>query len=1077
MTPGDPQDDTNRRRWRSRRQRKARNSRPCEAHRGAAGKARTPAAGNARTPAAGKARTPAAGNARTPAAGNARTPAAGNARTPAAGKARTPAAGNARTPAAGNARTPAAGNARTPAAGNARTPAAGNARTPAAGNARTPAAGNARTPAAGNARTPAAGNARTPAAGNARTPAAGNARTPAAGNARTPAAGNARTPAAGNARTPAAGNARTPAAGNARTPAAGNARTPYPALTWTDVCRCYGRRAPTANSSRHCCWWVTKMVQAQETDASTRRKIFDAVGFTFPNRLLKSAGGPEGDIYRALGVTIFSCFCTDSELVLHHHVTSKIPLFNDIIVEPPGGSDEEQTTHHSMVEDCYQCLLAIGATQAGRAQLIARDSVPVLCQAVIRKMYGYGQAMQIMRQLLAEHGRELWNTHGDALTHLLTAMAKEFTDADDISKFVLCEDLGLLLSGRDKDSGDFLHYTWAEDILNGLSEILGSYIGPEQRNPAHCPAQNRETRPTVPYSCCVPKCNIRPRTEKPGPLSCTLAAYLNVTSGPEQRNPALELASLMLDHLGIEWAMSANVKFVLLLVNLACVEVRMVLEDPDLKQVFQKSALMSACYNILESAIMFTSCTPNSDLPLNPKQIEQFVESLQGAYVGVTFFLAQVAEQPQDTWTHPLVTASVRVLGAWLAEETSALREEVYGLLPFLIKLGWVVLPAVSLSLDDTEDQSKGAAGVSSLSEEMQELDLQTEHEKEQYLPKSGVLSFLLPGLCHLTAEPRPRALLLQLQVHQVLARCLQLHLANFLGTKDHQSEMALRTLCGIFLNLLVLSPQPLTSNPNMAALLNRIMGAVPQLGKFLLLLLFVCCPEHTVLLANFVVMCLMQARGVKDLQETSVTRHFFRTAVEFLGGAYHVTRGGEQKHLSVSPAYSPHWDSISELWFLGMQGGNFVPALVSCIPQLPWLPAIFLETGLLKNVVALLQDIPGGEFDLDTVDLYQNMVVEVAKHDGKCQQWLQQNGGLEVARVPNMTVLASPDDRYMWPYHFSFPFFSVDVGAGDNRIMNGSEFPRVVKETSDLVSAPSPRAERSLGMDELQRCLRSAQP
>ncbi|XP_035682489.1 neurochondrin-like [Branchiostoma floridae] len=81
---------------------------------------------------------------------------------------------------------------------------------------------------------------------------------------------------------------------------------------------------------------VTKMVQAQQTDASTRRRIFDAVGFTFPNRLLKSAGGPEGDIYRALGVTIFSCFCTDSELVLHHHVTSKIPLFNDIIVEPPG---------------------------------------------------------------------------------------------------------------------------------------------------------------------------------------------------------------------------------------------------------------------------------------------------------------------------------------------------------------------------------------------------------------------------------------------------------------------------------------------------------------------------------------------------------------------------------------------------------------------------------------------------------------------------------------------------------------------------------------------------------------------
>ncbi|XP_035682705.1 neurochondrin-like [Branchiostoma floridae] len=669
----------------------------------------------------------------------------------------------------------------------------------------------------------------------------------------------------------------------------------------------------------------------------------------------------------------------------------------------PSDSPEDQTTHNSMVEDCYQCLLAIGATQPGRTQLIARDSVPVLCQAVIKKMYGYAQAMQIMRQLLVEHGRELWNKHGDALTQLLTAMAKEFTDADDISKFVLCEDLGLLLSGRDKDAGDFLHYNWAEDVLNGLLDILGSYIGPEQRNPAlelaslmldHLSPEQRnlalelaslmldhlsqEQRNPALELASLMLDHLSPEQRNP---ALELASLMLDHLSPEQRNPALELASLMLDHLGIEWAMSCNVKFVLLLVNLACVEVRMVLEDPDIKQVFLKSSLMSACYNILESAIMFASVTP--DLPLDPKQIEQFVESLQGAYVGVTFFLAQVAQQPQDTWSHPLVTASVRVLGAWLAEETSALREEVYRILPFLIKLG-------SLSLDDPEDQSKVAAGVSSLSEGMEELDLHTEPGKERYLPKSGVLSFLLPGLCHLTAETRPRTILMQAQVHQVLARCLQLHLSSFLSTKAHQSEMALRTLCGIFLNLLVLSPEQVTSDPTVAGLLHRIMGAVPQLG----------CPEHTVLLANFVVLCLMQARHVTDLQETEVTRQFFSTAVEFLGGAYHVTRGGEQQHLSVSPAYTPHWDSISELWFLGMQ------ALVSCIPQLPWLPGIFLETGLLKNVVALLQDIPGGEFDLDTVDLYQNMVVEVAKHDGRCQQWLQQNGGLEVARSLGMEEL-----------------------------------------------------------------------
>ena len=35
----------------------------------------------------------------------------------------------------------------------------------------------------------------------------------------------------------------------------------------------------------------------------------------------------------------------------------------------------------------------------------------------------------------------------------------------------------------------------------------------------------------------------------------------------------------------------------------------------------------------------------------------------------------------------PLVLASIRVLGAWLAEESLALSKDVYALLPFLLKL------------------------------------------------------------------------------------------------------------------------------------------------------------------------------------------------------------------------------------------------------------------------------------------------------------------------------------------------------------------------------------------------------
>ena len=35
---------------------------------------------------------------------------------------------------------------------------------------------------------------------------------------------------------------------------------------------------------------MTKLVQAEDTDTASRRKIFDGVGFTFLNRLLKTGG-------------------------------------------------------------------------------------------------------------------------------------------------------------------------------------------------------------------------------------------------------------------------------------------------------------------------------------------------------------------------------------------------------------------------------------------------------------------------------------------------------------------------------------------------------------------------------------------------------------------------------------------------------------------------------------------------------------------------------------------------------------------------------------------------------------------
>lgn len=79
---------------------------------------------------------------------------------------------------------------------------------------------------------------------------------------------------------------------------------------------------------------------------------------------------------------------------------------------------------------------------------------------------------------------------------------------------------------------------------------------------------------------------------------------------------------------------------------------------------------------------------------------------------------------------YPIIAASVRVLGAWLAEDSLTLAEEVYKLLPFLLELA-----SASVPQEGNED----------------------------------LLKFLLPGLCHMTADDKARPLLMIAGLDKIL--------------------------------------------------------------------------------------------------------------------------------------------------------------------------------------------------------------------------------------------------------------------------------------------------------------------
>ena len=94
------------------------------------------------------------------------------------------------------------------------------------------------------------------------------------------------------------------------------------------------------------------------------------------------------------------------------------------------------------------------------------------------------------------------------------------------------------------------------------------------------------------------------------------------------------------------------------------------------------------------------------------------------------------------------------MLGAWLAEENLVLSTDVYKLLPFLMKLC-----DVSGTEESLHTLGEPAHGVTSGQRASGHGAMEPE----------DLIKFLLPGLCHMTAEDKPRRILLEADVQRIL--------------------------------------------------------------------------------------------------------------------------------------------------------------------------------------------------------------------------------------------------------------------------------------------------------------------
>ncbi|KAM3858136.1 neurochondrin [Diretmus argenteus] len=702
---------------------------------------------------------------------------------------------------------------------------------------------------------------------------------------------------------------------------------------------------------------ISRLCPASQLDKPTLRRIFEAVGLSLPARLLVTAvrGSESSSLppeqLLSLGTALLAALSTDPDMVAHPHFLTTIPLLLGILADGPTWSQqkpagqgqdqagqgmetetrqEEQDTEgqsatnnpvdaakpekspvgenesgkqndeeddsenmateseesspsskldEAMAADCYQVLTAVCALPRGPDQLLTRGAIPALCRSLEQNQtFSHKKGLALLGCLLSGKTRDkAWSKHPVELLSLLVRVSKDLCQAADLARLGMCTQVLQFLP----PSGGLAE----SEELKGVVVSLWGQLRPMM--------QSKLT--------------------------------------PKQIGPVLVLSACLLDLYG--WEMVGPPKFCCLLVNRACVEVRMGLEEPpgnDLSPELQHT--LTGCFRIMEAAMERACSVGANQSPaaqqdcaisgLSLQQSRQVLRVLEEAFSAVIYHLQQV---DPSRYGDPFIFATFRSLCSWLAEETSCLKEEVTALLPFLIGYARTHL--------------QGESPEQGLSSWMAEMSVK---EDGRAWTGKDALRYLLPALCHLSAEEGPRKVLLTLDTPALLVDFLSQCWGSLKGKGGAASarDASMETACSALLNFTVTEPERVRKDLCFRTLETLLSDALPVLVHK---------PRLLVLAANYCTLGLMigRLRPAPTGPVEGSQRRFFSAALRFLRGA--LDSGSGPGPVRVNSDWEEWWEEAGELWRLGLQ------ALGGCIRAQPWIAALVREEGWLKHTLAML--------------------------------------------------------------------------------------------------------------------------
>lgn len=700
---------------------------------------------------------------------------------------------------------------------------------------------------------------------------------------------------------------------------------------------------------------VTKLVKGNDCSAAVRKLLFEAISFKFLKRLLLTSDVQDcpPQVYKSVALSILSTFCKDPELAVDPELLANLQMFLDIVQTADAADDDNLI----IVNEAYECLQSIAATGPGLKALFNIGAVGKMIEVYSHQSFQTDEALDLLVTLVTRFGPSSWEENPSAFHALLNKISLDCETDQSERKFHLCDVMnGLILSCKHDTATNFAEdTTWPASVYKALYDILTSKIG------------------------------------------------------KAQRDPALKLASSMTDLMGPKWTMMDEEnprKFFLLLVQLACVEVRMQLEDKGgLKVIMNNAELDTACFMLIESAISFVA---NEHVELEGREKQSMYTAMKGAFSAVISVLMKVQADVNkkklelELKEKVFICAMVRVLSAWMAQETSAMRDQIYQLLPFMLTLANDTFYAYRARY--MMEKVRGPPGGSNPAGEPMEVDTDP-------LSQVDILRFMLPALCHLAIEDQARKILLDTKEDEVLyesfafnwsivhykkppvprAERLKPRKEEALDPKlvedMKDSRTAMISICNIFMNIVVLEAKVVEDSSLFAQLLKFIFSNLPELRNDN--------PDNLVLHGNMAVLgLLLLKQQAKKIQKNdfSICR-YIQATIRFLWDAYNVDESNDSSSLVVAMAYKEHWIQLMELWFLGMQTMSAVLSLI------PWISEFAMESGWAEGIIDTLKKVKYGSLPPNTKSAYEDFLCHLVAANNSVASVLRKRDALAVCR------------------------------------------------------------------------------